>query len=205
MKQYFAALAATTLISLAPHAVASTTDLTLTGTITPAACTPNLSEGGVVDLGKISKSDLNLTGNTVVGTQTMYLNVSCVSPAKFALRSIDNKAGTPSNRDWYGLGLTEAGEKIGFLIPIMKSTLADGQTAQSIISWDNGAVWTGHHHLRPNLLISAAAPSDHSTPIPVQDLALELALTTYIARADSLTLTDEVNVDGSVTFEMKYL
>lgn len=62
MKNYFAALSATALISVAPFAVAaSSTDLTVTGVITPQACTPSLSNGGIIDNGKISAKDLNLT------------------------------------------------------------------------------------------------------------------------------------------------
>jgi len=39
----------------------------------------------------------------------------------------------------------------------------------------------------------------------VQDLSMDFEVQTNIARADSLTLTNEVVMDGAVTFEMKYL
>ncbi|MNP79988.1 hypothetical protein D3C76_1779500 [compost metagenome] len=42
-------------------------------------------------------------------------------------------------------------------------------------------------------------------PLIVKDLTMELDIQTYIARADSLTLTDDVTIDGSATFEMTYL
>ncbi|WP_330220783.1 DUF1120 domain-containing protein [Pseudomonas frederiksbergensis] len=65
MKKCFAALSTTALISLAPYALAaSSTDLTVTGTITPSACTPSLSGNGVVDYGKISARDLNQDTST---------------------------------------------------------------------------------------------------------------------------------------------
>jgi hypothetical protein len=39
----------------------------------------------------------------------------------------------------------------------------------------------------------------------VKDLTMDFEVNTNIARADSLTLTDEVVMDGAVTFEMTYL
>lgn len=206
MKKYFTAITAIALISIAPYALAaSSTDLSVTGTITPEACTPSLSNGGVVDHGKISAKDLNPSTATAIGSHPMQLAVNCDAPTTFALTPIDNNPGTASNRDWYGFGLSDAGEKLGFVIAMVSSTLADGQPAQSILSVDNGATWYRHHHLRPARLVSAASTTDHSTPIAVENLSFELELTSFIARADSLTLIDEVNFNGSVTFEMKYL
>ena len=205
MKHCLAALTATALIGLAPYALAtSSTDLSVTGAITPAACTPSLSDGGVIDHGKISKKDLNAATYTNIGVHTIRLSVSCEAPGTFALRSIDNRAGTPSNRDWYGLGNTPANEKIGFVIPMMKGVVADGQPARTIISWDNGASWGAHHHLRPNILIAAGSPSDTTTPMIAQDVAFEIDVSTHIAATDGLTLNDEVSFDGSVTFDMTY-
>jgi len=205
MKNYFAALSATALISMAPYALAaSSTDLSVTGKITPVACTPTLSGDGMIDHGKISKKDLNAATFTLIGTQTMNLTVNCTAPNTFALRSIDNRAGSPSNRDWYGLGNTEANEKIGFVIPMMKGVVADGQPARTIISWNDGETWGAHHHLRPNILIAAGSTSDTTTPMLAQDVTFEIDVSTHIAATNNLTLTDEVGVDGSVTFEMQY-
>ncbi|MNC84273.1 hypothetical protein D3C75_1387360 [compost metagenome] len=44
-----------------------------------------------------------------------------------------------------------------------------------------------------------------SQPIDAKDVTFELEVDTYIARADSLTLNNEVIIDGSATFEVKYL
>ncbi|WP_256590845.1 MULTISPECIES: DUF1120 domain-containing protein [unclassified Pseudomonas] len=69
MKKYLAALSATALIGVAPFAMAaSSVDLTVTGTITPAACMPSISNGGAIDLGKISAKDLNPTTYTLIST-----------------------------------------------------------------------------------------------------------------------------------------
>ena len=51
------ALISLALLSGTAHA-ASTVELTVKGLITPMACTPLLSGGGLVDFGKISRNDL---------------------------------------------------------------------------------------------------------------------------------------------------
>ena len=61
MKLTLKALATALLISASAAAMAaSSVDLSVKGVITPNACTPSLSGGGVVDYGKISAKDLNL-------------------------------------------------------------------------------------------------------------------------------------------------
>jgi hypothetical protein len=42
-------------------------------------------------------------------------------------------------------------------------------------------------------------------PHPLQNVAVEILLYAYIAAANTLTLTDEVAIDGSTTLELKYL
>ena len=59
-------------------------------------------------------------------------------------------------------------------------------------------MWPGHY-------MSVAAPGNPGSPIPVQDLTLELGISPWIARADGLDLTNEVLIDGSATLEMNYL
>ncbi|MGY2188206.1 hypothetical protein D3C81_374790 [compost metagenome] len=205
MKKYIAALSTTALISVAPYALASSTDLIVTGTITPVACTPSLSNGGIVDNGKISAKDLKPTLDTLVGKHPLQLTVTCDAPAQFALNPIDNQAGTESARTWFGLGLTDAGEKLGWVRVEVKNTIADGVVAHAIDSDDDGKTWKRTWVSSPGYLLSTGSATDPSTPIAVQALTMDFEVETRIARADSLTLTDEVTLNGSATFEMKYL
>ncbi|WP_028620849.1 DUF1120 domain-containing protein [Pseudomonas sp. Ant30-3] len=206
MKKTLTAFATTVLLGAMPLAwAASSTDLTVTGTITPTACTPLLSNGGVVDYGKIAAKDLNETTNTIIGRDTLQLTVNCVAPVQFALAPVDNNPGTASNGDWWGLGLTNAAERLGFIVTTMSNTLADGQPAQTIISTNNGSTWHAHHHMRPGRLLSVASSADPTTPLAAQDTGIDLLVTTHIAPTNGLTLIDDVVINGSVTFEMKYL
>ncbi|WP_448109216.1 DUF1120 domain-containing protein [Pseudomonas azerbaijanoccidentalis] len=205
MKKYIAALSTTALISVTPHALASSTDLTVTGTITPVACTPSLSNGGIVDNGKISAKDLNPTRDTLVGKHPLQLTATCDAPLLFALNPIDNQAGTSSSLTWFGLGLTDAGEKLGWVRIDVTNTIADGVAAHAIDSEDDGKTWSRTWVSSPGYLLSVGSATDTSTPIATQVLTMDFEVQTNIARAESLTLTDEVALNGSVTFEMKYL
>jgi len=205
MKKYFVALSTTALISLAPFALAaSSTDLTVTGTITPSACTPSLSSGGVVDLGKILVKNLNPTTYTLVNTTSMQLSVACESAVSFALISKDNRPNTSFNNKGFGLGETDAGERLGAFAPLVRSVVADGVTARAIESLDDGATWVQGGYMSPDRITSVSAVGE-LVPMPAQDLLMNVHVQTWIARADSLTLTNDVTIDGSATFEMKYL
>ncbi|MBV6827099.1 DUF1120 domain-containing protein [Pseudomonas sp. PD9R] len=204
MKKYFAALSATALISLAPYALATDT-LTVTGTITPAACLPSLSGGGMIDVGKIRAKDLNQTTETQIGSHPIQLTVACDAPIPIALNPIDNKPGTATNPAYFGLGETNALENLGGFYTAILATQADGVMAEPIFSDDGGTSWSSTSSVTPGELLSVASLADHSTPIEVAMLTLGLEIRPMIARADSLTLTDDVTLDGSVTFEVKYL
>jgi type 1 fimbria pilin len=204
MKKYLAALSSAALITIAPYALASSTDLTVTGLITPVACTPSLSNGGVIDNGKISAATLNQTTYTKVGEHPMQLSVTCEAARLVVLKTIDNKPGTTTERS-FGLGLTGKGEKLGNVIVKIDKSVADGVEVEAIYSVDDGASWQDTPSIQPEDLTSVAFRSDYGTPIDVKDLAMDLKISTYIARADSLTLTDEVTLDGSATIEMIYL
>ncbi|MFJ3371801.1 DUF1120 domain-containing protein [Pseudomonas sp. NPDC086251] len=205
MKKYLAALSTTALFSIAPYALASSVDLTVTGVITPAACKPSLSGGGIVDNGKISAKDLNRTTHTLVGTHPLQLTVTCDAPTQFALNPTDNQAGTESSRSWFGLGMTDAGEKLGYVRVDVKNTQADGVPAQAIDSEDDGTSWSKTFVTSPGYILSVGSAADHSTPLYVQHLTMDFEVSTQIAPANSLTLTGEVNMNGSVTFDMMYL
>ena len=204
MKKLLATLTTTALIGFAPFALAaSSTDLTVTGSITPSACTPALSGGGVVDLGKIAAKDLNPTLVTTF-TFPMEVTVNCDAPMTFGLHGIDNNPGTAAQGNTYGLGLTAANEKIGSFSPQIKTVKADNVDARAIYSIDNGATWIPAHFAYPNRSITTSTLGT-MIPIPVQNLVMNVDATVWISAANDLTLTDQVTIDGSATFEMRYL
>ncbi|WP_122581615.1 DUF1120 domain-containing protein, partial [Pseudomonas viridiflava] len=78
MKTFLIPCAALTWLAGAlPAQAASTAELTVGGLITPMACTPVLSGGGLIDFGKISQQDLNQATGTRLPLKSLTLTVSC--------------------------------------------------------------------------------------------------------------------------------
>lgn len=116
MNPYFAVIVTTLLSSTTAHALAaSATDLTLKGTISPAACTPSLSKNGLVDYGKISRQDLSADKRTQLRDETLDLTIQCDGPVRFALQMRDHRDGSAivNSGIYYGLNYDKSGNKIG--------------------------------------------------------------------------------------------
>lgn len=205
MKKYLAALSATALIGIAPYALAApSTDLTVIGTITPNACTPTLSGGGVVDHKTISSKDLNQDKFTNLPQKTLQLSVNCDSAIAFRLKSIDNRIGSSTGGNYFGLGYINGNQRLGSVDVEINSPLADGVLVQALQSKDNGGTWSKYRYLTPDSLAAFASSGGPDTPIAIKDLVTNLYVGTQIARADSLDLTNDVALDGSITLEVEY-
>ena len=206
MKKYLAALSATALIGIAPSALAaSTTELKVTGIITPAACVPTLSSGGIVDHGKISSKDLNQTKETPLPEHTFQFSVNCDSATVFTLKPIDRRPNTDhENGELFGLGKINGDQRLGGFLGYFDKPIADGVPAITLGSTDNGNSWSRSSEFFPYKINAFGSPTDPSTPIAIKDLVADLLIRTYIARADSLDLGNEVNIDGSATLEIRY-
>lgn len=186
---------------------ASSTDLTVTGIITPVACTPSLANGGVVDYGKRSAKDLNPTTHTQLGRETIQLTVNCDASTQFAIRTIDNRKNTASNRQ-FGLGLINTNEKLGgydlgFRNPVADvpvSVLWSGNEGDTWGPFDDDTVIAPYQWIAFGTRTGAVWAPDF-----LQNVTLDVAIDTSIAPANSLTLTDEVTLDGSATLQIEYL
>lgn len=201
------ALFATLLITGAGSAfAASSVDLTVKGLITPSACEPILSGGGNVDIGKISAKDLNTDTHTRLPNQTMQLTVTCDAATLMAIEPKDNRAGSAfsdSNIN-FGLGLVNGSEKLGAFQMYLQSPVGDGTELGPITSSDGGLTWTRYMYMI-NDGITSVANATTIAPVPVQSLVSDVIIAPYIAPASSLTLTEEVPIDGSATLTVKYL
>lgn len=205
IKKYFAALSATALIGIAPYALAaSSTDLTVTGVITPNACTPTLAGGGIVDYGKRSAKDLRPDQATSLGWETLQLTVNCDAATEFRLLPTDNKSGTSYDGSDFGLGFINVDQKLGSFIVRIQDPIADGVAVQPLVSTTNGNTWFASRLMEPNLLSAFGAVGGAATPIAIKDLQTNLRVLARIARADSLDLTNDVLLDGSVTLTIDY-
>ena len=75
---------------------------------------------------------------------------------------------------------------------------------RTITSRDGGVTWMPSVMLSHTVL-TAVADNDGVVPIAIQELDAEIRLITHIAPASSLTLTDDVPIDGHATVQVNYL
>ncbi|MGY2362922.1 DUF1120 domain-containing protein [Pseudomonas azotoformans] len=208
MKDSLTALAGALLIAHGTVALAaSSVDVSVKGSITPSACTPSLSDGGVVDYGKIAVKDLSPTGTTLLPRVMLKLSVDCEARTLFALNGRDNRLGSSyfsAMDSIYGLGLVNGNEKLGGYGIGVFNPVAD-EPVVPLFSFDNGKNWlmnpSGSYmgHLNLN------AFGDSPTPKPLRNVKVDLRISTEIAPIRTLTLTNEVPLDGSATLDMVYL
>lgn len=183
---------------------ASSVDLTVKGLITPSACTPSLSSGGVIDHGKISAKDLKPDSTTPLDIHTLQMEITCNGATLLALKGTDNQ-GSKSD---YSLGMVD-GKKLGkFALQLINAT-ADGAAITPLVSSNNGLTWMdllSDEEWPPSYLASFG---DRSTgnwaPSPVMHVSVDLPVHTHIYATAGMDLTKDIPLNGSATIEVKYL
>ncbi|OPA97267.1 hypothetical protein BFW88_04515 [Pseudomonas fluorescens] len=201
-------------VSTAANA-ASTVELTVGGLITPMACTPVLSGGGLIDFGKISRQDLNLSTGTRLPLKSLTLTVSCNAPGRYALRMRDNRDGSAhvNSEIYYGLGLDSAGNKLGVYSVKFdpRQTVADAlPVTYGTESTTGGLAWRTSNS-NPidigsrSLLGFTDIAGSNAGPSAIQNLTSTLTLEAVINARQNLDLSVETPLDGSATLEVVYL
>ncbi|SDX61367.1 DUF1120 domain-containing protein [Pseudomonas salomonii] len=209
MKTCLSLLSSALLLAISSSAfAASSVDLTVKGLITPSACAPSLSNGGVIDHGKVAAKDLKLDTWTLLGNHRLEMAITCDAPTLLALEGIDNQGSAYDSSNAYGLGLV-SGKKLGGYTLALDNPMADGAVISVIKSRDNGLSWL---EIFPGDVWPAAdlaSFGDRSTgswaPTPVQQVTAGLLVQTLIAPTAGMDLTTEVPIYGSATIEVKYL
>jgi len=188
---------------------ASSTDLSVKGTITPAACVPQLSNGGVVDHGKISINDFVGTGTPIkqLPAVSLQLSVSCDAATFFAVQSTENRKDTAADNSpsSFGLGLGEDDQKLGLYTLAMENALADGAQARLVESVD-GDVWfpvSAGQLWQPGWMRTVNAPGPDYAPIAMQTFTTDVVVATKLYKPK--VLTAETPLDGSATLDIVYL
>lgn len=194
------------LAACAPGAfAASNTDLSVKGIITPASCTPSLSDGGIVDHGKLTAKDLHPDKPTSLQTGEMLLEVKCEGPTFFTLTTEDSRQGSSAiNPAHHGLGVVNDDQKLGSVAFGLFDPVADNMPVQTILSRDGGATWYPSSYLGHAALTAFASPGGPMTPMALENLSARLRAFTIIVPASDLTLLDEIPIDGLAVMQLKY-
>ncbi|UVL57770.1 DUF1120 domain-containing protein [Pseudomonas sp. B21-035] len=195
------------------NAMAATTDLTVTGTITPAACTPTLSNGGLVEYGSLSLTELEETSiGYKLPAKSLNLSIECSAPATFALITNDNRRdSSPANAWLFGLG-NHLDQAIGYFGMTMdhENTIVDGAPGTHLASEDAGNTWT---NIMDGILQDAGRAPDYRAafsstgssvgPAPASSVNVIMDIRGSINKG--LTLNGAMELDGSATIEVVYL
>lgn len=191
-------------------------ELRLQARFAPAACTPTLSNGGHVALGKLSVSDLNVDKDTLLAPRAVSLSVVCDAPTAFALRMQDNRQGSATgvaDESTYGLGLDARQQKIGRYRLLFDPAHINADTFAQVFNTDSatgGLPWSSASSrtaaVGANRYLGFSATSGSTGgPSAIQNLNATLSLEAVIAPLGSLDLGNEVRFDGSGTLEIHYL
>jgi type 1 fimbria pilin len=205
------ALAIATSAAFAPSAFAQSADLSITGNIFPGACTVNVGNSGVADLGDINSVSLDPTYPTLLRPVALSLIVDCESEVRFALQGVDNVAESSTRVDRYGLGMTANDEKIGNANLVIADVTADGVPAHGTFSYDEGLTWNESHHgghftlPMPDLLGFTAEPSVDTGPAAIKNLQGTLKVIAQIQPTSAVTIDEDVLINGSATINVTYL
>ena len=207
------AMSATSAIAANPSAV-----LKVKGTLTNAACTPTLSNGGVVDYGIINLGMLSATQVNQLGQKDIDLTINCTSPTKVSWNLVDERSSSNANLvvenatfngislqsidQTYGVG--KAGEvNIGSYSLFIKnnSVTADGNNVDNIIVdyYDLGGTW------RNNTNGTTVGSSYSVEPLAFKTATFPMETSLAIQNTSTLAITDDTPLDGQLTISLRYL
>ena len=186
---------------------ASSTELNVTGLITPSACCPTLSADGIVDHGKVPARSLNQYEYSALPAQALDLTVSCNEPVLFVLVGMDNRADSSLGPGfYYGLGtnIHVPTERLGTVSLAFREVMGDGERVLVLASSNQGLTWFPESNAYPNNYMGFAHPGT-LVPEPHRLLTATLQVNTSINAAAYLTLKQEVPLDGSIVLDLRYL
>lgn len=191
-------------------------ELTLRASFAPAACTPRLSNGGLVDYGTLLAKDLNVDSETPLPTKTLLFSVSCDAATPFALLMHDNRNGSATggtDETAYGLDRDNSQNKIGryYLHIDPADFTADAlPMLYRTDSTSGGVAWSSASSRQIPMAANSYlgftdSAGSTSGPVAIQNLAGTVRIKAFLAPSQSLDLRDVVHINGSGTIEIIYL
>lgn len=223
------------IVSTAGANAATDANLTVKGTFTPAACTPELSNSGVVDYGSMNNSVLEKTinGNSLVqlGKKSITLTVSCDAATSVGIIAQDNRASSKvtlsssayiadyvpgqnmSNTNAvFGLGTVNNVNIGAYTVTAMKDGLtADGAAVDMIVKDTDVAssVWKnangGGLYYPDTTRIVTVAETGKTTPMLFKDLVMPLDIVSAVQDNGVLGAATKIELDGNATLSLVYL
>ncbi len=209
------ALAAALSLGIALSANANeSSDLRVSGSILPSACTISLSPS-TIDYGTIAAASLSNTALTPLHDMPFSVMISCNEPTVTALSFGDNRAGTEgdsalASETWFGLGELD-GKPLGAfqLVRTSDSVTANGDDVGTIEytrsnSWLQMNVDYPQVSARSGYMLSWWAAG--TVPLAYKNVVVPLAVRPMlIGKQNMPSLADVVPLDGLATISLVYL
>lgn len=210
---------------------AASANLTVTGTISPEACSISLGGGSsaTVDLGQLKTSAVKAPGATGSGTPVYFagtgssqLKVVCASPTALALHWIDNKsASVIKNNELpqvnFGLGSSSGKNIGGYGISTTSANFTTTDAGPAIVSpvylyapygtsaWVNNDIQAVSKVFRDGGLFGFATKSSDTIPASIVTATIDLFIVVYVSKSLVDTSASEIKLDGSSTVSLEYL
>ncbi|HAS1786900.1 TPA: DUF1120 domain-containing protein [Enterobacter cloacae] len=192
------------------------------GTLTNAACSPSIGNGGVIDYGFIRLGDLSATENNKIGMKQVPVTITCTAPTKVGFTILDNRAdsnaqlpldiGGNQNQSakyyTYGVGTTTEGVKIGNYGMWMTDVTADGNTVDPV---SNNHDWEASKWHKTGIPRSDAFTTTSfeatgtEAPIAITTANFNFVTNLTIRDTAALAITDDTPLDGQATMTLVYL
>jgi len=200
--------------------------LKVKGTLTNAACTPVLSNGGTVDYGTINLGDLSATATNQLGQKNIDLTINCTAATKVSWNMVDDRSDSNANLtvanalvgggslsgagQTYGVGKTVGGVNIGTYALMVKvdSVTADGAAVDPIYQQNATGNWTKStngssqgSHIR-DFTVASTGTLD---PLAFQTATFPLATSLAVQNTATLAITEDTQLDGQLTISLRDL
>ncbi|MEZ6878606.1 DUF1120 domain-containing protein [Enterobacter sp. KBR-315C3_2022] len=196
--------------------------LKIKGTLTNAACSADMTNGGVIDYGRIALGGLNTAANNVLGQKQMPVTITCTAPTKVGFTIIDDRADSnaqlPVDIDknpnqtakyfTYGIGKTTGGVKIGNYSLWMTDVMADGVAADPIghnNDWAEGRWSKGGFPRSDAFNTIAFGATGNTDPLAITNATFNFISNVVIRDTATLAITDDTQLDGQATMTLVYL
>jgi hypothetical protein len=191
-------------------------ELTLNAHFAPAACEINLSNGGVIDFGRMLAKSLNADRDTALASRNLTLNIGCDGPTRFALLMQDNRKGSATggtDETAYGLGVDNSRNKIGRYFLLFDPFDMQADVLPGLYRTDSttsGVAWSSSNGFpipigQNSWMGFTELSGSHAGPSAIQNLNGQISLRAILSPTNSLDLSTDVLLDGSGTIEIKYL
>lgn len=196
--------------------------LKVQGTLTNAACSPSIGNGGVIDYGYIRLGELSATENNKLGQKQVPVTITCTAPTKVGFTILDNRGDSNAQLPLdiggnlnqsvkyytYGVGTTTEGVKIGDYGMWMTDITADGNTVDAVVNnhdWE-ATKWRKSSIPRSDAFSTTSfAATGTEAPIAITTANFNFVTNLMIRDTTSLAITDDTPLDGQATMTLVYL